>query len=63
MAKKKLDNIDLLYGKDYDIATKFANIIFPEFNSVIKSIVYFGSGARKRKSGDVDVLIILMMQV
>ncbi|MBN1924051.1 MAG: nucleotidyltransferase domain-containing protein [Nanoarchaeota archaeon] len=61
MAKKKKNNnnLDELYGKDYETALKFAEKIFPEFNSVIKSIVYFGSSSRKKEhAGDIDVLVI-----
>lgn len=58
VAKKETDNLDKLYGDDYELAMKFANEIFPEFSNVIKSIIYFGSGSRKKKSGDIDVLVI-----
>ncbi len=48
-----------MYGEDYNTALKFANEVFKEFSSVIKSIIYFGSGSRKsKKPGDIDVLII-----
>lgn len=56
---KKKDNFEELYGRDYETALKFAEEIFPEFNTVIKSIIFFGSSSRKKKkSGDIDVLII-----
>lgn len=59
MAKKKKDNLDELYGEDYKTALKFAEEVFPEFNTVIKSIVFFGSSSRQKKDrGDIDVLIV-----
>lgn len=56
---KKADNLEELYGEDYDTALKFANRIYPEFSGVIKSIIFFGSGAvKKAHRGDIDVLIV-----
>ncbi|PIU60946.1 hypothetical protein COS83_05255 [archaeon CG07_land_8_20_14_0_80_38_8] len=59
MAKKEENNLDELYGEDYKTALRLANEIFPEFSSVVKSIIYFGSSSRKKAArGDIDVLII-----
>jgi len=59
MAKKKNDELNQMYGEDYEVALKFANKVFPEFSTVVKSIIFFGSSSRKKKSsGDIDVLII-----
>lgn len=59
VAKKQKDDLDILYGEDYETALKFANRVYSEFSSVIKSIVFFGSGSQKKTNrGDIDVLII-----
>ncbi|MDD5054099.1 MAG: hypothetical protein PHG04_01810, partial [Candidatus Nanoarchaeia archaeon] len=56
---KKAKKEELRQGDDYMIASKFSQEIYPEFSSVIKSIVYFGSSKRKSaEKGDIDLLII-----
>ncbi len=58
MAAKNQDNTPRS-GNDYLIASKFAEEIYPEFTSVIKSIIFFGSSSRNdSKSKDIDILII-----
>ena len=58
MAKRENDS-NLRQGDDYLIASKFSEEIYPDFSSVIKSIVYFGSSARNnKKNGDIDLLIV-----
>lgn len=56
---KKIKDSNPRQGDDYLIASKFSEEIYPEFSSVIKSIVYFGSSIRNdKKKGDVDLLIV-----
>jgi predicted nucleotidyltransferase len=58
MVKKKSSN-NSRQGNDYLIASKFSEEIYPEFSSVIKSIIYFGSSVKNvKKKGDVDLLIV-----
>ena len=58
MAKKEQDS-NPRQEDDYLVASKFSEEIYPEFTSVIKSIVYFGSSVRKdKKKGDIDLLIV-----
>jgi len=58
MAKKEQDS-NPRQEDDYLVASKFSEEIYPEFTSVIKSIVYFGSSKRKDSNkGDIDLLII-----
>ncbi len=48
-----------MYGEDYNTAMDFANRVYSEFSSVIKSVVFFGSAAKKKEApGDIDILII-----
>ncbi|VVB76110.1 Uncharacterised protein [Candidatus Tiddalikarchaeum anstoanum] len=57
--KKEKNNLDNMYGEDYDLALKFANRVYPEFSGVIKSVIFFGSGAvKKEHRGDIDILIV-----
>ena len=59
MVKKEKNSNTLRQGNDYLIASKFSEEIYPEFSSVIKSIIYFGSSSRDdKKKGDVDLLIV-----
>jgi len=56
---KKTDNENLRQGDEYLTASKFSQEIYPEFSSVIKSIIYFGSSSRRdAKKGDIDLLIV-----
>lgn len=54
----KKDKLKEMYGKDYQTALKFANEIYSEFSSIIKSIIYFGSSNRQETSGDIDILVL-----
>ncbi|MDD4354173.1 MAG: hypothetical protein PHN56_07005 [Candidatus Nanoarchaeia archaeon] len=58
MAKKEQDS-DIRREDDYLIASKFCEEVYPEFRSIIKSIIYFGSSSRNdKKKGDIDLLLV-----
>jgi len=44
---------------EFDIARKFAKEIYKEFNTFISVITVFGSTVTKKKSRDIDMLIVL----
>lgn len=57
--KKKKVNLERYTQTDVDIAYKFAKEIYKELGGFLKAIVLFGSAARKEKSKDIDVLLIV----
>lgn len=44
---------------DYEIALQFARRAHKEFGAFLNAIVLFGSAARKQKSHDIDILIVV----
>ncbi|MFH1210811.1 MAG: nucleotidyltransferase domain-containing protein [archaeon] len=61
--EKRKRNIDIHYPKEeFDIARDFAGRVYKEFGPFIKSLVLFGSVAKKEKlakEADIDVLIVI----
>lgn len=59
--KNKKDFPTLEIKEDIDIAQDFAIKTYEKFNRIIKSIIWFGSTAKKKamKGSDIDIIIIL----
>jgi len=57
--KKKRVNLKRYTQSDVDIAYKFAKEIYRELGGFLKAIVLFGSAARREKSKDIDILLVI----
>ncbi|RME54967.1 hypothetical protein D6777_02150 [Candidatus Woesearchaeota archaeon] len=59
--KKRTRKIDLNYDKEgFELAKKFAKLLYKEFGDFIKAVVVFGSVVQKKKKvNDVDILVII----
>ena len=59
--QKQHPNVEKYDRYDMDTATKFSNVIYKELGAIIRAVVLFGSGARKKttEKSDIDVLIVL----
>ena len=56
---EKRENKHNYEKQDIDIAYEFSKEAKKEFKDILKAIVLFGSTARKAKSNDIDILIII----
>lgn len=59
--RKTNPNIDRYPTEDFNLAKAFAKRLENEFGTFLKSVILFGSTARKQQSpkGDIDVLIVV----
>src|SRR3989338_14075 len=59
--KRPHPNLELYHKEDYEIAHRFANLIYKEMKSNLKAIILFVSTARKTQTpqSDVDVLVLI----
>ena len=66
--KRQHPNFERYYREDIDTAYRFTNEVYKELGAFIRAVVLFGSTARKTKTsdGDIDILVIiddLMMNI
>ncbi len=57
--KKKRVNLKRYTQDDVDVAYKFAKEINKELGNFLKAVVLFGSAARREKSRDIDILLVV----
>ncbi len=57
--KSKNPNVEHFTENDIQVAYKFAESLYKEFEHFLKAVVIFGSLARKSKAGDIDVMVIV----
>jgi predicted nucleotidyltransferase/uncharacterized protein (UPF0332 family) len=61
MLRKKKKSSVLPFKTDYDISYDFAMKLYEKFGKLVKSIILFGSAAKKKtvKGSDIDLIIII----
>ena len=61
MAEKKRDFPTLKLKSEQDIAYDFASKVYEKFGKIIKSIILFGSAAKKKskEGSDIDIIIVV----
>ncbi len=57
--KRELTQKDDFQEDDLELAYKFTNRVYKEFGDFLRAVVIFGSAARKEKSNDLDILLIV----
>lgn len=57
--RKKKRNSEHYHTNDVDLAYQFAKKVHKEFGNFIKAIVLFGSAAKRKKSHDIDILVVI----
>ena len=59
--KKSKKSETMLIAAESDIAMDFATKVYKKFDKIIKSIVLFGSSAKRVSTSDSDIDIVIML--